>query len=84
MPHCLNAFIIPLTYKGKYVNNGKVYYELDLPWKEYSSARREITTYAMQNGIKNCKLKIPCGNYIYTVLLDEYSQPTFIGKEFNP
>ena len=33
LPHCLNALIIPLTYKGKYVNNGKIYYELDLPWK---------------------------------------------------
>ena len=73
-----------MTYKGKYVNNGKVYYELDLPWKEKERIIHIIDT-DMNKVVKrtqNCVLRVNDDRYIYEFINKYPNTYIFIRKEF--
>jgi len=73
----------PLTYKGKYVNNGKIYYELDLPGKEKERIVHIIDT-NMNKIVKrtqNHVLRVNDDKYIYEFINKYPNDYIFIGKE---
>ena len=73
----------PLKYTGKYVRlDGVTYKEIWLPKDEYAPVEHALSTYAKQNLLKNCIIKMPLSDgFVYKTYIDKYGSPIIIGKE---